>query len=35
MQIGFAMLCAGSVRAKNPMNIMLTNVVDAVVVVVH
>ncbi|XP_057956681.1 ammonium transporter 1 member 3-like [Malania oleifera] len=31
MQIGFAMLCAGSVRAKNAMNIMLTNVVDAVV----
>ncbi|KAI4306617.1 hypothetical protein L6164_029878 [Bauhinia variegata] len=30
MQIGFAMLCAGSVRAKNAMNIMLTNVVDAV-----
>ncbi|KAF7816093.1 ammonium transporter 1 member 3-like [Senna tora] len=31
MQIGFAMLCAGSVRAKNAVNIMLTNVVDAVV----
>ncbi|XP_010262834.1 PREDICTED: ammonium transporter 1 member 3-like [Nelumbo nucifera] len=31
MQLGFAMLCAGSVRAKNTMNIMLTNVVDAVV----
>lgn len=31
MQIGFAMLCAGSVRAKNALNIMLTNVVDAVV----
>ncbi|KAL2607738.1 hypothetical protein R1flu_026311 [Riccia fluitans] len=29
MQIGFAMLCAGSVRAKNTMNIMLTNVLDA------
>ncbi|KAL2607740.1 hypothetical protein R1flu_026313 [Riccia fluitans] len=29
MQIGFAMLCAGSVRAKNAMNIMLTNVLDA------
>ncbi|OAE31453.1 hypothetical protein AXG93_725s1430 [Marchantia polymorpha subsp. ruderalis] len=29
MQIGFAMLCAGSVRAKNTMNVMLTNVVDA------
>ncbi|KAK3008350.1 hypothetical protein RJ639_015080 [Escallonia herrerae] len=28
MQIGFAMLCAGSVRAKNTMNIMLTNVLD-------
>ncbi|KAI3459586.1 hypothetical protein Pfo_016249 [Paulownia fortunei] len=25
----FAMLCAGSVRAKNTMNIMLTNVLDA------
>ncbi|KAK9279302.1 hypothetical protein L1049_012981 [Liquidambar formosana] len=31
MQLGFAMLCAGSVRAKNAMNIMLSNVVDAVV----
>ncbi|KAM1341586.1 hypothetical protein ACFX2F_006019 [Malus domestica] len=31
MQLGFAMLCAGSVQAKNAMNIMLTNVVDAVV----
>ncbi|KAI4340345.1 hypothetical protein MLD38_025192 [Melastoma candidum] len=31
MQLGFAMLCAGSFRAKNAMNIMLTNVVDAVV----
>ncbi|KAL3655295.1 Thioredoxin amt13 [Castilleja foliolosa] len=31
MQLGFAMLCAGSVRAKNAMNILLTNVVDAVV----
>ncbi|XP_058109109.1 ammonium transporter 1 member 3-like [Magnolia sinica] len=31
MQLGFAMLCAGSVRAKNAMNIMLTNVVDAVI----
>jgi Amt family ammonium transporter len=31
MQLGFAMICAGSVRAKNAMNIMLTNVVDAVV----
>lgn len=29
MQIGFAMLCAGSVRAKNTMNIMMTNVLDA------
>ncbi|KAL3685020.1 hypothetical protein R1sor_003042 [Riccia sorocarpa] len=29
MQIGFAMLCAGSVRAKNTVNIMLTNVLDA------
>ncbi|GKD18560.1 ammonium transporter 1 member 1, partial [Tanacetum coccineum] len=27
--LGFAMLCAGSVRAKNTMNIMLTNVLDA------
>ncbi|PIA32185.1 hypothetical protein AQUCO_04500053v1 [Aquilegia coerulea] len=31
MQLGFAMLCAGSVRAKNAMNILLTNVVDAAV----
>ncbi|CAD5172505.1 ammonium transporter 1 member 3-like [Musa acuminata AAA Group] len=31
MQLGFAMLCAGSVRAKNALNVMLTNVVDAVV----
>lgn len=31
MQLGFAMLCAGSVRAKNVMNIMLSNVVDAAV----
>ncbi|KAF8397300.1 hypothetical protein HHK36_016213 [Tetracentron sinense] len=31
MQLGFAMLCAGPVRAKNAMNIMLTNVIDAVV----
>ncbi|KAG6554079.1 hypothetical protein Mapa_003994 [Marchantia paleacea] len=29
MQIGFAMLCAGSVRSKNTMNIMMTNVLDA------
>ncbi|PPR92272.1 hypothetical protein GOBAR_AA28405 [Gossypium barbadense] len=29
MPLGFAMLCAGSVRAKNTMNIMLTNVLDA------
>ncbi|KAK0602552.1 hypothetical protein LWI29_034652 [Acer saccharum] len=29
MQLGFAMLGAGSVRAKNTMNIMLTNVLDA------
>ncbi|MFS7955033.1 putative ammonium transporter AmtB-like domain, ammonium/urea transporter [Helianthus anomalus] len=29
MQLGFAMLCAGSVRAKNTMNIMLTNVLEA------
>lgn len=31
MQLGFAMLCAGSVRAKNATNVMLTNVVDAIV----
>ncbi|XWS31353.1 hypothetical protein CRYUN_Cryun23aG0069200 [Craigia yunnanensis] len=29
MQLGFAMLCAGSVRAKNIMNIMLTDVHNA------
>ncbi|KAF3791279.1 putative ammonium transporter 2 [Nymphaea thermarum] len=29
MQLGFCMLCAGSVREKNSMNIMLTNVLDA------
>ncbi|KAK8562051.1 hypothetical protein V6N12_049104 [Hibiscus sabdariffa] len=29
MQLGFFMLCSGSVRAKNTMNIMLTNVLDA------
>ncbi|KAK8620279.1 hypothetical protein V6N13_066760 [Hibiscus sabdariffa] len=29
MQLGFAMLCVGSVRAKNTMSIMLTNVLDA------
>lgn len=29
MQIGFAMLCAGFVRAKNALNILLTNVLDA------
>ncbi|KAI6692778.1 hypothetical protein NL676_020488 [Syzygium grande] len=29
MQLGFYMLYAGSVRAKNTMNIMLTNVLDA------
>ncbi|KAM0932278.1 putative ammonium transporter, ammonium/urea transporter [Dioscorea sansibarensis] len=29
MQLGFAMLCAGSVRAKNTLNIMLTNLLDA------
>ncbi|GBG41633.1 hypothetical protein CBR_g74721 [Chara braunii] len=29
MQAGFGMLCAGSVRAKNALNIMLTNVMDA------
>ncbi|KAL4343045.1 hypothetical protein AHAS_Ahas11G0039100 [Arachis hypogaea] len=31
MQTGLAMICAGSVRAENAMNIMLNNVVDAVV----
>ncbi|GMH51865.1 hypothetical protein TrRE_jg5056 [Triparma retinervis] len=29
MQAGFAMLCAGSVRAKNAKNIMLKNLLDA------
>jgi len=29
MQAGFAMLCAGSVRTKNTMNILLKNVLDA------
>ncbi|KAL4368266.1 hypothetical protein GQ457_05G018690 [Hibiscus cannabinus] len=29
MQLGFAMLCVSSVRAKNTMNIMLTNILDA------
>ena len=28
MQAGFAMLCAGSVRTKNTMNILLKNVID-------
>ncbi|KAK8690393.1 hypothetical protein V6N13_073927 [Hibiscus sabdariffa] len=31
MQLGFAMLCASLVRAKNTMNIMLTNVLDAAI----
>ena len=31
MQLDFAMLCAGSVQAKNSVNIMLTNVLDAAV----
>jgi ammonia channel protein AmtB len=29
MQAGFAMLCAGSVRAKNAKNIILLNLLDA------
>ncbi|KAJ3678535.1 hypothetical protein LUZ60_002338 [Juncus effusus] len=29
MQLGFAMLCAGAVRRKNAINIMMTNVMDA------
>ncbi|KAG7669972.1 hypothetical protein KSW81_008112 [Nannochloris sp. 'desiccata'] len=29
MQVGFAMLCAGSVRAKNAKNIILLNILDA------
>ncbi len=28
MQCGFAMLCAGSIRAKNVKNIMLKNLLD-------
>jgi len=31
MQAGFAMLCAGSIRAKNVKNILLKNVLDAAV----
>ena len=31
MQCGFAMLCAGSVRAKNAQNILLKNLVDTCV----
>lgn len=31
MQAGFAMLCAGSVRTKNTMNILIKNVLDACV----
>ena len=30
MQAGFAMLCAGSIRAKNAQNILLKNVMDCV-----
>ncbi|KAK4279436.1 hypothetical protein QN277_011221 [Acacia crassicarpa] len=29
MQLGLAILCAGSIHTKNSMNIMLTNVLDA------